>query len=517
MKRSPASGRSGAERILDAFADAVILVSPDDFSILWCNRTARIAFGEDLSGSRCHVILSGRKSSCPHCPVVESVQKKAAADSKGDRGSRCPYALMVFPLLGEEESVESFGIVLAEFEPAEGPSKIDLISTVAHELQTPLTSIKGAVNLLSDQKVGALNSRQQKLVEMAGENVNRVVVTIRNLLDISKLEAGGLELSATPIDIHNPLNQSVEALTLQAGRKSIRLEREYQAEGLLDVLADPHQLERTFVNLIGNAIKFTGEGGRITIRTERLTGEEAADMVPDHSIPDNYPAFVMVSVQDSGIGIPGPELNNIFNKFYQTRVSQDHFSGGTGLGLTIAQELVKAHNGRIWAESRVGEGSTFNVLLPKFRASDVLYHRIDQEIQRARRTEGTFSVVLLGIRSQKDLGKKLGPEGVGVLLNKIELLLRGTVRSDTNIIRIRSEAHELFAILSDAAEDGAKALSRRIKRAFSSSDEGTTMAGKLPKTVIRTATYPADGMTREDLVRKLKILQNGESWRRAGS
>ena len=506
MKQSPSSGRSATDRILDAFADAVILVSPDDLSILWCNRAARITFGEDLTGSRCHVVLSGRESRCPHCPVEESVQKKALAESEGALGSRGTFALRAFPVLDGEGNVESVGVILTERGSEEGLAKMDLISTVAHELQTPLTSVKGAFNLLSDQKVGTLNPRQQKLVEMADENVKRVVHTIRNLLDISKLEAGGLEISATPVDIHKPLNQSVEALTLQAGRKSVRLERKFQDDGLLDVLGDPHQLERTFVNLIGNAIKFSGAGGRVVISTSRLTGEEAAGMVPDHRVPEYYSEFVMVSVRDSGIGIPQPELNNIFNKFYQTRASREHFSGGTGLGLTIAQELVKSHNGRIWAESTAGEGSTFTVILPKFRAEDVLVQRIDQEIERARRAEGFFSVVLLEITSLESLGERLGPEGVGASLNKIELLLREAARSDTNIIRIRSEERELFAILSDTADDGAKALGRRIESALSASDIGTAIPDKLPDMVILTATYPVDGMTREDLVRKLKIL-----------
>jgi signal transduction histidine kinase len=171
-------------------------------------------------------------------------------------------------------------------------------------------------------------------VKRAGERMNRLV---QDLLDVAKLEAGRLGITARPVDVSALLVEAEEMLRPLAAEKSIRLERTI-GDGLPSVMADPGRVLQVIGNLVGNAIKFTPTGGRITLKAERVGSE------------------VRFSVSDTGSGIPADQLPHIFGQFWQGDRTDRR---GIGLGLAIAKGLVEAHGGRISVESRVGEGTTF--------------------------------------------------------------------------------------------------------------------------------------------------------------
>jgi two-component system phosphate regulon sensor histidine kinase PhoR len=218
----------------------------------------------------------------------------------------------------------------------------DFISNISHELRTPLASLKALTETLHESALDDPPAARRFLQRMEAE-VDALAHMVSELLELARIESGRvpLKLIATrPIDI---LTKAYDRLEMQAERSGITVTLDCP-EGLAPILADQLRLEQVAVNLLHNAIKFTPEGGAITLRAEQRD-------------PD-----IIFSIQDTGIGIPWIDLPRIFERFY--KADRARSSGGTGLGLAIARHLVEAHGGRIWAESQEGRGSTFFFSIP---------------------------------------------------------------------------------------------------------------------------------------------------------
>ncbi|MCP9454884.1 MAG: cell wall metabolism sensor histidine kinase WalK [Nitrospira sp.] len=223
--------------------------------------------------------------------------------------------------------------------------KSTFVSVVSHELRTPMTSIKGYIENLLDGLAGALTEKQAHSLERVKHNIDRLTRMINELLDLSKIEAGRLELHLAPIDIVDLVEDVVENYQATARQKSL-LVRVILSSPLPPVRADADKLHRVLINLIHNAIKFTPEGGEIRIEVTVRADD-----------------FVEVSVSDTGLGIPSNELGKIFDTFYRSQ-SAPVEARGAGLGLTIAKNLVELHGGVMWVESTVGKGSRFSFTVP---------------------------------------------------------------------------------------------------------------------------------------------------------
>lgn len=223
--------------------------------------------------------------------------------------------------------------------------KSEFISIVSHELKTPLTSIKGFVRLLTAQRVGPVNEKQRRYLDIVLRQTESLTALINDLLDLSKIEAGMLEVRRDAVE----LGELVEGVFLQlrnmAQEKGINLEADIP-EHLPSLCGDAERLNQVFVNLVHNALKFTSSGGRVSV-TARVDGDKCR-----------------IEVSDTGMGIPPSELPRIFDKFYQVDSSSTRKQSGTGLGLTITRRLVEAMDGRITVQSRQGEGTTFTMFLP---------------------------------------------------------------------------------------------------------------------------------------------------------
>ncbi|MCZ7385208.1 MAG: ATP-binding protein [Candidatus Methanoperedens sp.] len=222
--------------------------------------------------------------------------------------------------------------------------KTEFISNLTHELMTPLTSIKGFVELLNDEAIGTINEEQKKSLGIIHRNSERLIHLIKELLDISHLEKNTLGLHFGLVSINDILSKCILDMQPMAKEKQISLFQD--ARPLPVIWGDEERLTQVIINLLGNAIKFTPNDGKITVISRDLTEQ------------------IKISVRDTGMGIPGDRLSRIFERFYQIDSSTKRKYGGTGIGLSICKNVIEKHYGSIWAESD-GNGSTFHILLPK--------------------------------------------------------------------------------------------------------------------------------------------------------
>ena len=230
--------------------------------------------------------------------------------------------------------------------------KSDFISLVSHELRTPLTSIIGFVSFILDGKAGAINDRQRNSLARVQRQSKRLAALINDLLDISRIESGRIQMEQKPISLLEIVTQRLEEIRPQADEKSIQLALT-APESVPDIFGDEARMGQVFTNLIGNAIKFTPNNGEVSIKVE-------ADGNLLH-----------VEVIDTGPGIPAEERQKIFDKFYQLSDISTRQQGGSGLGLSITKSIIEAHGGKLWIDDgNQGKGSNFQFVLPLVREDD---------------------------------------------------------------------------------------------------------------------------------------------------
>jgi signal transduction histidine kinase len=223
--------------------------------------------------------------------------------------------------------------------------KSDFVANVSHELRTPLTAIKGAIDLLLREVAGPLNEKQTHYLARVRSNTHRLAGLINDVLDLSRIEEGKIELQAERVSLAGLVHEVVETLKPLATEREIVLQATIPESSLL-VWADRDKITQILTNLIGNAVKFISTGGRVAV-SAIIDGE-----------------WVRVSVADNGPGIPLDEKDRIFDKFYQIADVGGAKPKGTGLGLAISKALVELHGGKIWLESERNRGSIFHFTLP---------------------------------------------------------------------------------------------------------------------------------------------------------
>jgi PAS domain S-box len=223
--------------------------------------------------------------------------------------------------------------------------KDDFLSNVSHEFKTPLTSIQGYSQLISDGTLGEVNEQQQKAVETVLRNSERLRRLVDSLLYLSRAQSGKLNYSFEKFSIKDILEHSVQDLALQAASKNIELVTDIPSD-LPQLVLDRDKMMDVFVNLIDNAVKFTHDGGKVTVSAHVSEGSMYMD------------------VEDTGIGIPEDKIPMLFQRFYQVDSSVKRRYGGTGLGLYICKKIVEDHKGDIYVSSEEGKGTTVHVRLP---------------------------------------------------------------------------------------------------------------------------------------------------------
>jgi len=337
--------RSKLEAVLRGTEDVVLVVDQDK-RVLLCNPAARKAFNITVP------TLTGRRlEECIHSQPLLDLFKSLPAVG---RPARAEVQLADGRTLQAQVSaIEGVGYaaVMQDITHLKELDRIksEFVSVVSHDLRSPLTTIRGYVELLP--RVGPLNQQQLEFVNRVGHSMKTITELIGDLLDIGRIEAG-LDQEAEPCQMGIIVQQAIESLKMAAEEKHHTLTWDI-APDLPPVMGNARRLEQVVTNLLSNAIKYTPEGGqiRVTLRPEGT--------------------YLMLCVMDNGIGIPLEDQPHVFDKFYRVQSEQTADIGGTGLGLAIVKSVVEKHGGRVWLESTPGQGSTFTVLLPTAPPSEL--------------------------------------------------------------------------------------------------------------------------------------------------
>jgi signal transduction histidine kinase len=232
--------------------------------------------------------------------------------------------------------------------------KSNFLATVSHELRTPLTSVIGYSEMLLEGIAGPLNDEQRDYVRTVMEKGDQLLQLITGILDISRMEAGEMKVRVTPFDVTETVRVALSTVAPNARRKSVILETSVP-DDLPRALGDRDKTRQVILNLLGNALKFTPEGG--TVRVDVRRGPIGrADVGGAHGI--------RIAVSDTGIGIPVEHFARVFDPFYQVDNSSTREYGGTGLGLSIVKRFVEAQGGQVWLDSEVARGTTFTFSMP---------------------------------------------------------------------------------------------------------------------------------------------------------
>ena len=221
--------------------------------------------------------------------------------------------------------------------------KSEFLASMSHELRTPLHTIIGFAELLQEELEGPLNPKQQRFLDHIHTDSQHLLALINDILDISKIESGRLELRREAFDVANVVEEALSSIRPQGAAKSISIETSLEVSSA--IFADRLRFKQILFNLLSNAVKFTPSGGRIHVKGR---------------VRDN---FLEMSVRDTGIGISKEQHEAVFDKFYQVGATTKGVREGTGLGLAITRTLVEEHGGRITLESEPGKGSCFTFTL----------------------------------------------------------------------------------------------------------------------------------------------------------
>jgi len=235
-------------------------------------------------------------------------------------------------------------------------AKEEFLANMSHELRTPLTSVIGFAGLLRD---AALSPEQRRYLGRIEDASQALMSTLNDVLDLSKLEAGGVELDHRPFELEAVLDQALGIIEAQAGPKGLLLSKQVEPGAPWFVVGDPERLRQILLNLLGNAVKFTAEGS--VILAARCIEPDAPDAA----------ARIELSVTDTGVGLAEDMIDHVFERFTQADATVTRQFGGTGLGLSITRRLAQAMGGEVGASSRLGQGSRFWCVLPLPTAADI--------------------------------------------------------------------------------------------------------------------------------------------------
>jgi len=309
----------------------------------------------ELVGRPAHALIHHhRADGTPYpalaCPVVRTLQtgeRHGGSDEHYWRkdGTSFPVEYTSTPMLRDGQ-VAGAVVVFRDITERRAIDRMkdEFTSVVSHELRTPLTSIRGSLGLVAGGALGELPAPAQRMVGIAVANTDRLVRLINDILDVERLESGRVGMERRACSAPELVAQAVQVVQATADDAGVRLTG---SAADAELLADPDRIVQALTNLLGNAIKFSPRGATVLLTCER-----------------SGPAEVTFAVVDQGRGIPPEKLETVFERFGQVDGTDAREKGGTGLGLSISRSIVEQHDGRLWVESTVGEGSTFRVALP---------------------------------------------------------------------------------------------------------------------------------------------------------
>ncbi len=363
----------------------------------------------------------------------------------------------------------------------------EFVGKISHEMRTPLTAIRGAVTLLLNQALGALNAEQRDFLDTVSQDIDRLARLINNILDLSKLEAGKMDLRRQRIGLAELVDQVCRSSQVILGRR--RVVR--SLEPVPPVYADRSLMVQVLVNLLGNAIKFTAPDGTIGWSL-RVDGDR-----------------VLLGVRDDGPGIAPEVRGRLFQKFVQIQPQTPGRPSGTGLGLAICREIVELHGGTITVASEPGRGSTFTVTLPAYEPSrecERLFNALKDSLSLGR---SEVSVLLIDCSAFRQSPRSRGEGGADELVLECEKLVRENVSRADHVLVVEPLR---LAVLAVADLSGAEAMRRRLLGVLGRWAE-TALGPASARVRMAIATFPHEGDTADQLLTaaRAKLLAAGGS------
>ncbi|WP_370650185.1 ATP-binding protein [Oscillochloris sp. ZM17-4] len=363
---------SQIEAILQNLADGVIVCDLYG-SVLMANQAAGSVLGrpiEDLLLWNLHDIitryLSQRSTELPLDELLsrpfDAHEQRRIFTSTAKVGMRM-VSMTMGPVLKDDGQMLGALLVVRDItrEIEADRMKTEFIGTMSHELRTPMTAIKGFTQLLAMGGLGPLNETQREFVNTIHTNTERMIALINDVLDITKIESGSVDLEWRSLHMAESLSGVMSELqgTINARSHDLNISI---PPGLPLVRADAHRLHQILFNLLSNAVKYTPKGGKIWVQAHEANYADLPDDVRASVASDKR--YAQMNIRDTGVGIERDDLARIFDRFYRTENPLKIEAGGTGLGLSLVKPLVELLGGRIWVESALGEGSTFSFILP---------------------------------------------------------------------------------------------------------------------------------------------------------
>ncbi len=359
--------------------------------------------------------------------------------------------------------------------------KDDFLNTVSHELRTPLAITREGLSLIIDRVAGDLNEKQAHILSVAKDNIDRLGRIINGLLDISKIDSGKVELKKSLVDMNALIKQVAVSFENRIRQKGLELRLDLPKEEI-NIYADSDKVVQIFMNLVGNALKFT-EKGRIEISLKHSLGE------------------ITCSVSDSGSGISEENLPKLFSKFQQFGRKAGGGEKGTGLGLSIVKSLVELHKGAIRVESRLGEGSSFIFTLPSFNSEELFREYITNGIKEARSKDSKVSLIMISVVDFEGVRQRVPQERLHTVLRGMERLLEDSLRRAGDVAV--KDTCEIIVLLSDCTRQSAAAVSGRLKEIVLDYLRKEGLDGEI-KIDFGIATYPDEAGNEEELISKAR-------------
>lgn len=372
MVQAERAASSQSQAILQSITDGVVVCDHDGQIMLANPMSARILEQpiEELFMQNVHEVLRSLKISGPERSPLRELLQTPLDDQGQPRQFRTMFRIgprsvdmALGPVLTENEELLGGVAILRDItrEIESDRLKTEFIGTVSHELRTPMTVIKGYVQLLGMGSMGELSPMQRQLVDTIKTNAERMTAIINDLLDITKIESGSVELDFKAIGVLDTISIAVN------GQQTLLEQRNHHL--LIDVapdvpaaMADNARLQQVLDNVLSNAVKYTGKGGQITITADSVTGSELSE--EERAGLAARRRYVRIAVSDTGLGIAAEDQERIFERFYRIESDLKVEAGGTGLGLAIVRPLMQLMGGRLLVTSELGKGSTFTLLVP---------------------------------------------------------------------------------------------------------------------------------------------------------
>ncbi|MBL7176161.1 MAG: PAS domain S-box protein [Desulfobacteraceae bacterium] len=481
----------------------IFMVGPDG-QIIECNALAGNTFG--YSKSEMPTMNLGAlfkfKADERWGKITDSVQQEShwrgELVAMGKDGREFPVDMAVSK--SEDKEMESANMICfirdVSKEKEIDRMKTEFISVASHEMRTPLTSIKNAVDILVKRKAGEITDAQGKFLSMAKRNIDRLAELINNILDISRIESGTMEWNYTEMDIGDCIEHVLDLCKDLADEKSISLKMNIDPN-LPATYADVSRIEEVMINLVGNAIKFTPDQGTVTVEVHEV-GE-----VPD--MPEGVKGFLNISVIDNGFGIPEEHIDHVFDKFFQVESSLSvQKKSGSGLGLAISRYTIEAHGGTIQCKSKEGEGSTFSFTLPVIDQEQLLYRSLNEELSKARQQQRMFSIVILKLKNFEHFTEAYGNKECEEVLKTIkDTIIKGRVKK-TDTILLSPRHGEILLLTPDTDSAGAQIVQKRINQYVGSNEILDGSSSYRPTFISSIATFPENGTSAEELVNRAR-------------